>query len=340
MPMLCTRIRHATRSDWRIQFTLALCPPPVDLLSTPGRQYKYKIEDSPNYPGRSNKDLYLSRIIGLIRKISKEDIAIAGSNIRVWNLTNASYKRNPDAQPVIKLYAFKAHYEEFPITVPVTYSGDRLSSEALLVRINGDWKPMGAWLLEYVDRSYLSPNSSCEVNLALIWQQRWWNRNEKTFRLMELPAEIRANIFQHVLGSEIYPVSNEIWPTSDSSVCLAPNSRQFDSMYGLSRRPEARMSSPYTGFTGNTFDRMDPRHVAGPLAFGPTLPNYSILFVSKQVFSEAAKAVWEGTRKYFLEPSVFSNALEARPPTSYNWISRIELDFDIQQWFGFFAIST
>jgi hypothetical protein len=194
---------------------------------------------------------------------------------------------------------------------------------------------MRDWLSEYDDRSYLRIPS----NLALIWQQRWWKCTGKTFHLMGLPLELREIIYQHAFGSKIFPVG-------DDSVRLAPTIRQFRSMYADhsmdsywdSERAHNACASPYTGFTRFTYDRSDPRRVNYPSAFGPTMPNYNILFVSKQVFAEASKTVWERPRKYFLMAHVFLNTVTARPPTGYNWLSRIELDFNLREWFDFFGI--
>jgi hypothetical protein len=95
---------------------------------------------------------------------------------------------------------------------------------------------------------------------------------------MDLPVEIRHMIFQHVLGSAIYP------DTRKSSVVLAPGKMDFRYRYCVGLDPDADGSvftncqvSPYSGFTGyRAYHKGDARYVKSPLAFGPTLPNYSV----------------------------------------------------------------
>jgi hypothetical protein len=175
MSTLRTRIKDLRRyGDFGRYFTVAVCPPPNEMLGF----YGYRIEDSPHFRGRRNEDPILETIIALISELAKEDIAVAGSQIQVWNLTGTNSQQLRHTNPhAVTFYAFKEHYQEFPITVPVTLTGSRLIKDSLLVRVQGSWMPMQAWLLALPGRKFLGQDSQ----FALVWQQRWWDKQREDF---------------------------------------------------------------------------------------------------------------------------------------------------------------
>jgi hypothetical protein len=294
-------------------------------------KYSYKLEESPNYPGPQD-DPVIRTISGTIRELLKKDIGVAAARIRVYNLTNA-----PPLWPVtdenadsVKFYVFKPYYKEFPISVPITLTKDcrRLGMHSILVREDGCWKSLQAWLMELSNRGFLLksgdfmegswPNyGTRRVNLRS--QQRWWSVNGKSFPLMDLPPEVRVILLQHVMGSEIY----------------------LDTMYknGQTHVVQARASR------SQWYDRSIAFQ-----PFGPDVPNNNVLLVSKQVRIEALKATWEGTWKHFMwdskvnfngrnmRISPFDTVMTAVRPGPWNWISKIELNYSTQAWFWFFNI--
>lgn len=308
MPKLCTRLKHLRLSsdnlnttNWTRAFTVALCPPPDENLDLVEREYRYCLEDSPNYPGLSQDDPVLQTIIALIRELAKESVAVYGTRIRVWNLTKADSlwpPTNSNFNSRVKLYAFKEHSEEFPMTVPVSLVGRHLCKDALQVRVNGEWRSMRSWLLSF----HAGPETE------LKWQRKWWDSNEKAFPLMKLPPEVRAVIFRHALGSLMYLRTAYI---RNSLVEDLQYVRLADHKYGV-------------GFDYGLASK----------------PNYNILFLSKQVFKEAAQAAWVGTRKYFNDSDVFYNVTQlAKGPGGYDWLSRIELYLEFTGYLDLFGVS-
>jgi hypothetical protein len=144
------------------------------------------------------------------------------------------------------LFAFEEGHEEFPLTLPVTVAGNVVgpTKGRLLVFTRGAWMPLRKWLLDLPDRRLLDPAEHCsEENrqLALSWQQRWWKVNGQVFPFMDLPTELRMQIYCHVLGPDIYP------STEDGTVVLCA---RWGSYFGRYVMNKTRNISFDNGFTG------------------------------------------------------------------------------------------
>jgi len=63
-----------------------------------------------------------------------------------------------------------------------------------------------------------------------------------------------------------------------------------------------------------------------------------MMLANKTIRAEFFEACWEGTPKSFCHLDTFSRVVNAHPPREYNWISKVELDFNLSQWFEFFGI--
>lgn len=64
-----------------------------------------------------------------------------------------------------------------------------------------NWIALYDWLCQFVAKRYSSlPRYSIQHAL--------WKCTGKSFPLFELPSELRAKIYTHVLGHELYPLSN------------------------------------------------------------------------------------------------------------------------------------
>jgi hypothetical protein len=73
---------------------------------------------------------------------------------------------------------------------------------------------------------------------------------------------------------------------------------------------------------------------------GREAPNYNLLRVSKQVRAEALQAGWVGTWKHFKSDTVCYKVLTcAISPVTLNWLAKVELDFDFDQWFEFLGMA-
>jgi hypothetical protein len=59
----------------------------------------------------------------------------------------------------------------------------------------GQWEPFEEWLAKA--RSWLPPSGET--------QDRWWAANGKTFRFMDLPAELRLKVYGKITGPYIRP---------------------------------------------------------------------------------------------------------------------------------------
>ncbi|KAF2276771.1 uncharacterized protein EI97DRAFT_442141 [Westerdykella ornata] len=298
-------------------------PPPEDYY--PPRSHRYTLEDSPGYPGRKF-DVVLGQIVATIQHLCIDNMVFAAANIRVWNLTNSPSIWPPTARVPVKFYVFKPCHEEFPIAVPVKIAdlSAPITGDNLMVRVDGEWKPLTPWLLSLPDPDQIlkdRPDSS-------IWAQRqWWKRNGKTFPLMKLPVEVRMNIYKHVLGGKIYLSTADSRHGGDQIVTLWSH----DSWDGMPTPPHAGYYGPLPARSSNWWMDLD--------AFAPSRPSYSILWVSKEVHDEATGVVWSGTWKCFLSPSLFHDVLQARLPNRYTWLTRIELDFGFCQYFDFFGVT-
>lgn len=134
--------------------------------------------------------------------------------------------------------------------------------------------------------------------------------------MFKLPQELRANIFRHVVGENIYPEDHYDPISRQSKVVFRPKY----CVHG----PE-RYNHP-EGLGHNAIQR-------------PDLPNYRILAVSKQVRREALEAGWMGTYKHFLAARHLFAALGADvKPTEFNWLSKVHLNFTVKKYFEFFGL--
>lgn len=84
------------------------------------------------------------------------------------------------------------------------------------VRVAGDWVDLKSWL------NGLPPPSSSRFDARRLGDQgyqrqfRWWSMNGKSFRLMDLPRELRNLLFVHFIGSTILP--DEEWVDNEKRI--------------------------------------------------------------------------------------------------------------------------
>lgn len=320
MPYLETRMKGLS-SDQRL--VLRLCPPPSDKLGTTQWEYKYKLVGTP----RQN-DPVLYAIRSAVRQLEKDNICMAGAGIRVQNLLSS-----PPIWPLVpgnvncavKLYAFKKQWEEFPRAISVTI-GDRwsgnpsyLAADRLLVRKGRKWKPLKAWLVEWAEE-YEYGHIAYNANDAMC---KWWGKNGKTFRFVDLPPELRLHVLKYVLGGQIRPHTQSHYQTGQKIVVLGSMNQN---------NPHGSVFKSSECFT---LDRMARRHAVARVPF----PNYAIFRVSKQVRDEASQAGWKGTTKYFHGLHYFSEVVRCpNPPDIEGWLSKVYLDLSITEYFRLFGV--
>ncbi|KAF2657870.1 hypothetical protein K491DRAFT_594063 [Lophiostoma macrostomum CBS 122681] len=316
-------------SDVSRTFTTMLCPPPKHKLYLVKGEYQYRLGDSTLPLAYQQDDPLIRFIIRTIRRLTIENMYIAASKIRVSNATNS-----PPLWPVnlanvqcnIKFYTFTMRLDEFPITVPISIM-DRtipLKSENVVVRSYGTWKPLEAWLLgvtEYMD---------CGSTRSLSSQRIWWERNGKTFRLMDLPAEVRANVFEHILGSPIYLRTALNSSTGQNVVTFRPGKGAAD------YHSTIHWENSYAYEEAEKFPRIATSYSKGR---NVRLANMNIFLVNKQIRDEALKSGWEGTWKHFSLRYILKDVLQCpNPPTEFNWLSRIELHLSASGFIGLFGV--
>jgi hypothetical protein len=144
---------------------------------------------------------------------------------------------------------------------------------------------------------------------------------------MELPAELRAVLYRHILGSYIHP-RQEYDPTlrhNQTRVRVALGTSGLASYYG-----------------GNILDRYrDNGGSFDPHAkiYGAQPPNVKLFRLNHQVREEALKAGWEGTIKYFTAPGYLEEVLNNPHPPPYQWLTDLELQFSVLEYFEMFGVS-
>jgi hypothetical protein len=261
-------------------------------------------------------------IINAIRHLSKTHIVFAAANFCPHNLDSTTPIWPGHAGGAPRFYVFTQDFEEFPLTAKVTIVRGtlKLTIDSILVRnkLEGQdarkqpWKPITAWLLDIPMSLAVSEGTTrAGVPRIIHVQKIWWNKNGKYFPLIKLPAELRAIIFQHVFGENLYPYARQ-------------NHR-------LSLR-EVVLTSDHPYFAPD-HDAQLEGHCLYP-------PNYNVLNLNKQLRKEAVQAGWEGTWKHFIRPIHLTNVLDA-PVVQFSGerLSRVHLNFSVGKYLSFFGVS-
>jgi hypothetical protein len=307
MSSLSARIERLRWENIPMAFTTWLYPPYGHVLSTTEQTYRYNIEDSDVNLPMLRYDPVLGAIIRAIREVAEIDMCVAASRIRVYSVINCPpiwpfHPGNRDV--VVKFYAFELRNNEveFPLTVPITVSNrgnsSPLTADRIFVRTERKWMPLKDWLVKLPRRDVLLRDR----NRAFQTQQIWWDHNGKHFRFMELPDELQLCVLKQVMGGVIYP-----------SVHFT-----FATVQGI-WQPLPGAARVVMG------DRTLP------------VPNYNILRVSKDIKEKALQAGWEGTVKRFKTCLIFRSVLiTPNLPTGYNWLTKVELKFNLVEYFLFF----
>jgi hypothetical protein len=134
------------------------------------------------------------------------------------------------------------------------------------------WSSLERWLLELpIPARLTSGTTKNGVPRIVYCQQLWWNITGKRFPLLDLPAELRAIIYQQSLGENIYPHS------------------RFDPSIGVQRMVLGSAHHNHLNPFGD-FCQAGARS---------DLPNYKLLSLNKQTREETLRAGWQGSWKHF-----------------------------------------
>ncbi|KAF2274946.1 uncharacterized protein EI97DRAFT_459896 [Westerdykella ornata] len=278
-------------------------------IQPPGNEdEKYKF-----VPGRCPSfDPVLPAILQVLADLRQTNIAVANGHLRVMQSNDDPPIWPPNATALAII----------PRTHPLT-------PEKIHVRAgyHRRWIPLSDWLRTLGVRIY--PH---EIEKA---QRIWWKVNNKAFPLLKLPAEIRLMIYLHALGGpDIYPVVsvNGNWTQSIDDPTAWQSSRIQPGLGNSHKVLFQDDNNPWRGYC----DQLK-KEIRTPV----WQPNLALLRVNKQVHAEASYAMWELTRKCFINRQMFANVLAAQPGSArnYTWLKRIQLDFTNKQYFEFLGIA-
>jgi hypothetical protein len=94
----------------------------------------------------------------------------------------------------------------FPMTVPITvfprwpvYAPP--TPDTINIWHGGKWELIKNWLIARTANSHLVGKEGWKA------LRRMWKANDQHFRFLELPAEMRSQIYEYALGGEIYLLS-------------------------------------------------------------------------------------------------------------------------------------
>jgi hypothetical protein len=301
-----------------------LFPLPEDKMQTTQAEWRYDFRGAP----KQMNDEVMHVMIRTIRRLSKDHMLFAASNVHVYNV-DLTRPITVGTKQASKTYAFKQRFVEFPIAADVKLyeSAQSTTSDAIVVRDKSElsgrkarkqpWVPLEEWLLALPIPMYVDEGTNKDgVPRSIECQQIWWKKIGKCFPIMQLPEEIRSMIWLHTLGEDIYP-----------HAAFDPQSATHKVTFGAgSLTPESYHNKPEDIPRGDATKR--------------TLPNRNIFLMCKQVRHEALRAGWETGYKHFTHWRYVSNVLEASmTPFGFNWLNKIHINFTITEWFEFFGVS-
>ena len=152
----------------------------------------------------------------------------------------------------------------------------------------------------------------------------------QVFRLMDLPKEVRLRILGMAIApdGEIYPLNSALRHTRVSLFERKISHVVIGIGYSNTYRKDLN-SSGYSSYVF-TYELKES-----------TPPNIDILCVSKQLCNEGLQAAWEGTKRCFIDSTIFTTVPDSRigVMANFNVLGRIELSFTNREWFNFLGVS-
>lgn len=152
----------------------------------------------------------------------------------------------------------------------------------------------------------------------------------QVFRLMDLPKELRLRILEMAIApdGEIYPLNTALRYTRVSLFERKISHVVMGIGYSKTYRKDLK-SSGYSSYVF-TWELKE----SAP-------PNIDVLCVSKQLCEEGLQAAWKGTKRCFIDSTIFTTVLDSRIGimAKYNVLGCIELGFTNREWFNFLGVS-
>ena len=173
---------------------------------------------------------------------------------------------------------------------------------------SGQWHPFEHWLTEKL--------ATVHVPIHNYSQQRWWQRNGRAFRLLDLPLEIRSMIYGHVIGPYV-------WPRSELDHSESPTK---DTVKVFGQAMHNKYSDRWLAFAYTTqysFDLVGNR---------PPSEGLSLQFICKQVRAEIREFTKTSTIPHFHD---FWMLTDVVPALQGKWLRHISLGFPNSIWFKF-----
>lgn len=333
------RHKHSEKLEhrlWRLydsqarRFTIRLQPPDYSYLKD---RFTYTYSFQPALP---QSDPVIQQIRTVIREMNEHPeygLVMCNNNIRVKPSTSAPpiWPRNANDDNDVKFYTFFQDDEEFPATAPVSVipRTGKLTINKIHVRENGRWIPIREWLLQLADHD-LPRRRGAQTATSL-----WSKRSKKTFRLMDLPIELRRIIFEYAIAptDEVYPLS-KVWEKSWSANTTLEECANAHITLGIGyMREEVQRGVEWPRMWGRSTSPLEYHEKVPP-------PPLALLRVSKQVKDEVLKAGWEGPKRCFIDQQDFTAVADSMVGAAahFNFLGRIQLSFANKAWFKFFGV--
>ncbi|KAF2808841.1 uncharacterized protein BDZ99DRAFT_463705 [Mytilinidion resinicola] len=196
-----------------------------------------------------------------------------------------------------------------------TSQSEKVQIRDVLVGVPEKWISLESWMNEQDVESDEPGNYKI--------QKEWWKMTAKVFRFLDLPGELRNQIYEYAIGRDIYPTFN------DSLYIRGYDEPSVEDVRLLGR-----------GIPGGmTFHRDRPYH-DHPTSAEP--PNIGLMLASKQLFHESFEIGWMNSRKIFLDPGVFGTFYFTDEPMKLDLstFTHIKLDFMMENFMYFFGLPT
>ncbi|KAF2794800.1 hypothetical protein K505DRAFT_360752 [Melanomma pulvis-pyrius CBS 109.77] len=244
----------------------------------------------------------------------------------------------PSAQPRhVKLYTFKitGRFERRQtVSVRVVADAHKLEIDSFEVNYKSNWIP----LKTFIDSPPILTDTSLnwakyrEEKGGYVWQYNWWQNNGRHFRLLDLPEELRRQIFIQVLGPEVYPQKKRGSGHNEKDI-----------------KPMVLRQ----GCTYEYLDRDTARATEDIIPYRESKPNRAIFYLNKQVLREARRAGWEGTLKcfkYYQDFPHYDGSLDRHSSgaggnmdsygmLSFNYLNRVSLNLGNDGYFALFGLN-
>jgi hypothetical protein len=199
--------------------------------------------------------------------------------------------------------------------------------DTVYVREGGKWIPVKDWLLKAGDDSTLQLRGASSIKYFLR------KRDPNKFRLMDLPTELSLMIFERVVApkGEVYSLSKALKAQWRPDVTTAERQNAHLSLgIGYDGIPHIRDGALSYMFGEDSDDPLEHQKRISP-------PSLVLLYVSKQVQAEALTVGWEGVKRCFLQPSLFTIVADSNIGVAT--LGRIQFSFPMKAWFKFFGLA-